>query len=390
MVPAISVGDAVIAQPPVTEAARPSASFFDNNSTQVNPVINVTSQTLGGSKVLIDKSSKPLKMILMTVSIVIVLLGSFAAFYYGYYFPNQPASVVKKAVEKLSKQSGARNFESSSTSFYNNEKVQDLTIKSSINEQGDIRSDISQVLAKSNLSNSLIIKSKQKELYVKVNQPEALLSSFGITAKPSNQSVVSMISSNWLKIDSTSFTISNIIPSSNYNDMKKCTDSFIDFATSGANSDKYFANNIAKYQNIYRKTSNEVVGSYKTAVYKSNYDDVAASKANQSIYQEIRSKVGALNSDCSETTGSELITDPANIKTDSTNLFINSSDELVKAEVIISQGSAKNTSTTLFKSEVLDISAPTNVITVDSLMTNGQDYSWLVSVIKAFVKMYIK
>ena len=389
MDPVIKVDDAIIAQPPATEASRPSASFFDNNSSQVNPAVNIASQTIGSSTVSMDKSSKPFKMIFLTVSLVIVLLGSFAAFYYGYYLPNHPASVVKKAVEKLSKQNGARNFEAKSITLYDNQKAYDLTIKTSINDQGDIRSDFTQALTKNTLANSLIIKSKQKELYIKINQLEALLASYDITTKPSNQSAADSLGSNWLKIDSTSFANSNVILGTNYDNMKLCSDSFMNFVSSDANSYHNFPNNIAKFQNSYQKTSNEIVGSFNTTLFNSNYDNAAATKANQLVFQDYQNRLDAINLDCSLTTGTKLISDPSVIKTDSSKLYIDSSNDLIKVEVAVNQGSAKNTSTILFKSEVLDASIPSNVISASALTSNSQDYTWLVSVLKAIFKAYV-
>ncbi len=381
--------DSPIVTLPTVGASRPSASFFDNNNTQINNISIAAPQNNiihSGLRNIIDKSYKN---ILLTLAIIFALTGSYAAFFYGYYIPNQPASVVKKSIVQLLNQSGARNFETKSTSFYNDEKVQDITIKTSINDQGDIRSDILQVLAKNSINNSLIIKTNEKELYLRINQPETLLASYGITLKPSTLSAIDKVSNNWLKIDTTSLTKNNVGPSSKYNDIKLCTDSFIDFASLGANSDHNFASSISEYQNKYQKGISENVGTVKTTVFNSKYDDADAIKVNQNLYQDYRYRVDAINYVCSEPTTSNLIADPSNIKTDGNKLYINSSDQIVKAETVMLQGSAKNIVTNLFKGDVLDSGVPASVVSIESLAINAQDYSWLVNVIRAFVRMYI-
>lgn len=306
---------------------------------------------------------------------IVVLAGGGAAAYYGYYVPNKPNNVVYKAfanfVASNNKQRSFSFTDSTSNKGHaSNNPFFNLAINGGMDADDNIRADAQVSMSVFKVTTSAIIRTHDKEMYLKVNELPSLLQLYGDS--PALNRLAQKLDNNWLRLNVNDLKEAGLINSKQADSANKCVDSLSDYITSQSNS---LSNNLEftykshPFANA-EKIGSEVVDGVQTTKYSLKIDKTKASDFFKQLDASFSASAKTVDRDCGNSTDSQS-SDQQLENSDISNLFVwvDSHKELKKVSATVSDKTSNSDITATFGNKRVDTAKPTNVLTIKDLQT---------------------
>ncbi|MEI7522233.1 MAG: hypothetical protein WCJ86_02055 [Candidatus Saccharibacteria bacterium] len=372
--------------PEVAVASRPSSNFNDMLSNQSVDNSNAPKKKMGINM----KSKKTTVAFLMILAALTI--GFAISFYLVYYVNNKPASVIKNAMTKLMDNKNTKNFELNRVTTVEGVVISDVTKKITLNSNNDYRFNTE---IKSNgqvRSSSVIFKSKDKELYIKVDSPTNLLKLYSYDQKPLEQASVDALAGKWLRFDDISFSKNASTPFVSSNQVSACIDSFKKYSTDTLDIAKNLTDAYKMYDNIYIKGNASNIDGVKTTIYKSNYGVVNSTAKTKDIVEGFYTQQSDALGGCFISNSLTLSDDVKNsIVLNSATFDIDTNRNILASEniVTITSNKVKNTSRYKYHTQELDTSTPKDFVDAKVFTKDQATYSWLLAILRASVRINV-
>ncbi len=372
--------------PEVAVASRPSSNFNDMLSNQSVNNSNAPKKKLGINM----KSKKTTVAFLMILAALTI--GFAVSFYLVYYVNNKPTSVIKSAMTKLMDNKNTKNFELNRVTTVDGVDKSELTRKITLKSNSDYRYNTEIKSDGQVVSSSVIFKSIGSELYIKVDNPVALLKLYSYDQKPSEQSSVDLLTGKWLRFNDSNFPKNATSPFVASNQVSVCIDSFKKYSTDTLDLAKNLVDAYKMYDNNYTKGGVSNIDGVKTNVYKSNYEAINSTSKTKEIVEGSYKQQSDVLGGCFISSSPSLPEDVKNsIVLDSATFDIDANKSIIGSENVVSitVNKVKNSSHYKYQTQELDASPPKDFVDAKVFTKDQTTYLWLLAILRASVRVNV-
>ncbi len=331
---------------------------------------------------LFNKVFKNRKLYLIVAGLI-VLLGGSAEAYYGVILPNKPNNVVVSAVSNLYSSNQPGSFDISVISKNSNSEAlgSDVTVsaKGGYDANQNIKADVRVEVSAFKLTSSFIVRPKDKEMYVKVEELPALLQTIaGSQSSPSLDALAKKLDANWLRVSADDLKTAGYLTTEQATMANKCIDGYNTYLTGQRDTLKsnltsaYKANMFIKAT----KAGTETINGVKTTKYKLEIDQSKAHNFSMALDKQSSAATQTLEKDCGVTTSDAAMNDSTDMAaTDSSSsaklgdmfLWVGPKKKLIKFATSVSDNGSTTNISASFGSEKVDTAKPTNYITIKDI-----------------------
>lgn len=331
-----------------------------------------------------------------TVAFLMILaaltIGFAVSFYLVYYVNNKPTSVIKSAMTKLMDNKNTKNFELNRVTTVDGVDKSELTKKITLKSNSDYRYNTEIKSDGQVVSSSVIFKSIGSELYIKVDNPVALLKLYSYDQKPSEQSSVDLLTGKWLRFNDSNFPKNATSPFVASNQVSVCIDSFKKYSTDTLDLAKNLVDAYKMYDNKYTKGGVSNIDGVKTNVYKSNYEAINSTSKTKEIVEGSYKQQSDVLGGCFISSSPSLPEDVKNsIVLDSATFDIDANKSIIGSENVVSItiNKVKNSSHYKYQTQELDASPPKDFVDAKVFTKDQTTYLWLLAILRASVRVNV-
>jgi len=346
------------------------------------------------------KKPKSKKTLFIVIVIVLILaIGGAAGAYFGYVKPNQPANVVKSALNKtLVATAGAQSSFDITAQFTpvgedSAVSISEFTVSGGFDADSNMQANVSVSVSGFDVSAQAILRLKDQEAYLKLEGLDSVLSAFGGLLSDSGISyLVDTLSNNWVRLSASDLEDAGIITSEQTNNANECIDALATFVTDSIGNLQTEFGNIYKRADFAKitKVGSDVVDGKKLTKYAVNIDQTKFKVFLQGLGNTLTGSAGELANKCGMeiTNGNGESSGSSDSALSSTNMDIQniflwvSPEKLIsKIEATVANDEMETVITATLGNDKVDTNVPSDYLTIPELL---QDQTFTESFINIF------